>query len=146
MASCVLADGSGPERGPQWHVGSGCNAGAQPEALVAVHRQGLQRVQVSPSLTARLLLRITQGAHHYLGGRFVPPAIREHYKLRLPPYPGTAQCVKIGGARTAAEVAAEAAATAAKKVGHWGSWLCGRHSAAVQVVQQHRSLAHCSVG
>jgi len=25
---------------------------------------------------------------HYLGGRFVPPAIRDKYNLRLPPYPG----------------------------------------------------------
>lgn len=36
-----------------------------------------------------------QGEHHYLGGRFVPPEIREKYKLRLPPYPGTAMCVKL---------------------------------------------------
>ncbi len=92
-------------------------AGSDPEAVAAIHRLDRQQVQVSPSLTARLRLHMSQGAHHYLGGRFVPPAIREQFKLRLPPYPGTAQCVKIGGAKAAAEVAAEAAATAAKKVG-----------------------------
>jgi hypothetical protein len=32
---------------------------------------------------------------HYLGGRFVPPKIRQKYKLRLPAYPGTLQFVEI---------------------------------------------------
>ncbi|RZC06645.1 Pyridoxine/pyridoxamine 5'-phosphate oxidase 1, chloroplastic [Glycine soja] len=36
------------------------------------------------------------GPHHFLGGRFVPPAIAEKYKLILPPYPGTSMCVRIG--------------------------------------------------
>lgn len=36
-----------------------------------------------------------QGPFHYLGGRFVPPAIRDKYKLVLPPFPGTAQCVRL---------------------------------------------------
>jgi NAD(P)H-hydrate epimerase len=36
-----------------------------------------------------------QGRHHYLGGRFVPPAIRDKYNLVLPPYPGTSQCVRL---------------------------------------------------
>ncbi|KAH1245137.1 Pyridoxine/pyridoxamine 5'-phosphate oxidase 1, chloroplastic [Glycine max] len=36
------------------------------------------------------------GPHHFLGGRFVPPAIAEKYKLILPPYPGTSMCVQIG--------------------------------------------------
>eukprot|EP00798_Chlamydomonas_sp_ICE-L_P003677 gene3677-13751_t len=34
---------------------------------------------------------------HYLGGRFVPPAIVEKYKLQLPAYPGAAMCVKLNG-------------------------------------------------
>lgn len=34
---------------------------------------------------------------HYLGGRFVPPEIASEFKLKLPPYPGTAMCVKISG-------------------------------------------------
>jgi hypothetical protein len=35
-----------------------------------------------------------QGEHHYLGGRFVPPEIRDKYNLSLPAYPGTSMCVK----------------------------------------------------
>lgn len=37
-----------------------------------------------------------QGEHHYLGGRFVPPEIRDKYNLKLPPYPGSTMCVKLG--------------------------------------------------
>ena len=55
------------------------------------------------SLTApKLGVRGFAGAHHYLGGRFVPPAIRDKYALRLPAYPGAAQCVRIGGSAAAA--------------------------------------------
>eukprot|EP00195_Chlamydomonas_chlamydogama_P017094 CAMPEP_0202896808 /NCGR_PEP_ID=MMETSP1392-20130828/5730_1 /ASSEMBLY_ACC=CAM_ASM_000868 /TAXON_ID=225041 /ORGANISM="Chlamydomonas chlamydogama, Strain SAG 11-48b" /LENGTH=468 /DNA_ID=CAMNT_0049582285 /DNA_START=199 /DNA_END=1605 /DNA_ORIENTATION=- len=50
-----------------------------------------------------------QGRFHYLGGRFVPPAIRDKYRLVLPAYPGTAQCVRIDE-DAAAAAAAEAAA------------------------------------
>ena len=42
-----------------------------------------------------LLLLLLQGRYHYLGGRFVPPAIRDKYNLILPPFPGTSQCVKL---------------------------------------------------
>ena len=70
-----------------WHVEAGDESG-----------QGL-RPDMLVSLTApKLCARHFQGAHHYLGGRFVPPAIRDKYRLRLPPYPGTSQCVRIGGA------------------------------------------------
>ena len=48
------------------------------------------------SLTApKLGVRGFGGRHHYLGGRFVPPHIAQKYDLRLPPYPGTAQCVRL---------------------------------------------------
>lgn len=48
------------------------------------------------SLTApKACARLFQGAH-YVGGRFVPPAIRKKYGLVLPEYPGSAQCVKVG--------------------------------------------------
>jgi hypothetical protein len=48
------------------------------------------------SLTApKLAAKTFMGPHHYLGGRFVPPAIAAKYALTLPPYPGTAQCVRI---------------------------------------------------
>ena len=44
------------------------------------------------------VLRAAQGPHHYLGGRFVPPEIRDKYGLRLPAYPGAAMCVKLSPA------------------------------------------------
>ncbi|KAL1566849.1 Pyridoxine/pyridoxamine 5'-phosphate oxidase 1, chloroplastic, variant 2 [Salvia divinorum] len=34
--------------------------------------------------------------HHFLGGRFVPPSIVSKYELKLPPYPDTSMCVRIG--------------------------------------------------
>ncbi len=52
------------------------------------------------SLTApKLCARTFRGELHYLGGRFVPPAIAAKYDLRLPMYPGSSQCVKIGGGK-----------------------------------------------
>ena len=30
-----------------------------------------------------------RGRYHYLGGRFVPPALEKRYGLNLPPYPST---------------------------------------------------------
>lgn len=49
------------------------------------------------SLTApKLCAKKFGGPHHFMGGRFVPPAILEKYKLHLPPYPGTSMCVRIG--------------------------------------------------
>jgi hypothetical protein len=49
------------------------------------------------SLTApKLAAKFFQGPHHFLGGRFVPPAIVEKYHLKLPSYPGTSECVRIG--------------------------------------------------
>lgn len=49
------------------------------------------------SLTApKLCAKKFSGPHHFLGGRFVPPFIVDKFKLHLPPYPGTAMCVRIG--------------------------------------------------
>lgn len=49
------------------------------------------------SLTApKLCAKKFSGPHHFLGGRFVPPAIAEKFKLNLPEYPGTSMCVRIG--------------------------------------------------
>ena len=40
------------------------------------------------SLTApKVCARHFEGRFHYLGGRFVPPAVQEKYRLNLPPYP-----------------------------------------------------------
>jgi hypothetical protein len=60
------------------------------------------------SLTApKLCAQQFGGRHHYLGGRFVPPQVRQRYALRLPAYSGVAQCVRIGGSADAAPSAAE---------------------------------------
>ena len=54
------------------------------------------------SLTApKLCAKTFRGDVHYLGGRFVPPAIAEKYSLRLPSYQGAEQCVKISGGTSA---------------------------------------------
>ncbi|XP_017483098.1 PREDICTED: NAD(P)H-hydrate epimerase isoform X4 [Rhagoletis zephyria] len=48
------------------------------------------------SLTApKLCARSFQGKYHYLGGRFVPPALQEKYQLNLPEYLDCDSCVKL---------------------------------------------------
>mmetsp|Transcript_38225 Transcript_38225/g.108030 ORF Transcript_38225/g.108030 Transcript_38225/m.108030 type:complete len:116 (+) Transcript_38225:271-618(+) len=50
------------------------------------------------SLTApKLCAKSFTGPHHFLGGRFVPPAIKSKYGLKLPPFPGSSQCVRLSG-------------------------------------------------
>lgn len=68
-----------------WHVEEGDigGEGIKPDMLVSL---------TAPKLCAKKFC----GPHHFLGGRFVPPAIGEKYNLRLPPYPGTSMCVRIG--------------------------------------------------
>ncbi|GIL52229.1 hypothetical protein Vafri_8155 [Volvox africanus] len=88
-----------------WHVELGDSEAApgttlQPDMLVSL---------TAPKLCARYF----KGAHHYLGGRFVPPAVSDRFQLRLPPYPGTSMCVRIGGA---GESGPATAATVAKAV------------------------------
>ncbi|XP_061110197.1 NAD(P)H-hydrate epimerase [Conger conger] len=64
-----------------WDVekGSSGSDGIQPDLLV--------------SLTAPKKAAVHfRGRYHYLGGRFVPPALEKKYQLNLPPYPGT-DCV-----------------------------------------------------
>jgi pyridoxal 5'-phosphate synthase / NAD(P)H-hydrate epimerase len=67
-----------------WNVeqGDSSDNGLRPDMLI--------------SLTApkKCALNFT-GDHHFLGGRFVPPAIRTKYNLKLPAYPGASQCVRI---------------------------------------------------
>ncbi|KAM8718960.1 hypothetical protein ACLKA7_011633 [Drosophila subpalustris] len=48
------------------------------------------------SLTApKLCAKHFKGKYHYLGGRFVPPALQRKYELNLPEYPGNELCVEI---------------------------------------------------
>lgn len=68
-----------------WHVEEGdiSGEGIKPDMLVSL---------TAPKLCAKKF----GGPHHFLGGRFVPPAVVDKYKLHLPPYPGTSMCVLIG--------------------------------------------------
>lgn len=68
-----------------WHVelgDVGGVSGLRPDMLVSL---------TAPKLCAQHFT----GSHHYLGGRFVPPAIAQRFDLRLPSYPGTSQVVKL---------------------------------------------------
>lgn len=48
------------------------------------------------SLTApKLCAKFFQGKYHYLGGRFVPPAVEEKYSLNLPIYASTNQYIRL---------------------------------------------------
>ncbi|KAK6940218.1 putative Pyridoxamine 5'-phosphate oxidase [Dillenia turbinata] len=68
-----------------WHVEEGDvgGNGIKPDMLVSL---------TAPKLCAKKF----SGPHHFLGGRFVPPFIKDKYKLCLPPYPGSSMCVRIG--------------------------------------------------
>ncbi|KAI5683560.1 hypothetical protein M9H77_04788 [Catharanthus roseus] len=68
-----------------WHVEEGdlSGDGIKPDMLVSL---------TAPKLCAKKF----SGPHHFLGGRFVPPAITEKFNLQLPAYPGTSMCVRIG--------------------------------------------------
>ncbi|XP_015163155.1 pyridoxine/pyridoxamine 5'-phosphate oxidase 1, chloroplastic-like isoform X3 [Solanum tuberosum] len=68
-----------------WHVEEGdiCGEGIEPDMLVSL---------TAPKLCAKMFC----GPHHFLGGRFVPRSIIDKFKLKLPSYPGTSMCVRIG--------------------------------------------------
>ncbi|KAJ4448667.1 hypothetical protein ANN_00057 [Periplaneta americana] len=67
-----------------WDVESGIpeSGGLQPDLLISL---------TAPKKCAEKF----RGRFHYLGGRFVPPALEEKYSLNLPEYPGTELCVKL---------------------------------------------------
>eukprot|EP00239_Pterosperma_sp_CCMP1384_P010267 CAMPEP_0197864904 /NCGR_PEP_ID=MMETSP1438-20131217/43355_1 /TAXON_ID=1461541 /ORGANISM="Pterosperma sp., Strain CCMP1384" /LENGTH=243 /DNA_ID=CAMNT_0043483283 /DNA_START=324 /DNA_END=1055 /DNA_ORIENTATION=+ len=67
-----------------WHVeeGDATGEGIRPEMLISL-------------TTPKQCARTFKGRHHFLGGRFVPPAIVDKYKLKLPQYPGSSMCVRI---------------------------------------------------
>ncbi|KAG2426487.1 hypothetical protein HXX76_011716 [Chlamydomonas incerta] len=92
-----------------WHVEEGDQAAGdqafiQPAMLVSL---------TAPKMCARRF----KGDHHYLGGRFVPPPLAARFGLGgLPPYPGAAMAVRLGGGAAGADAAAESAAAEAKRV------------------------------
>ncbi|KAI3423767.1 uncharacterized protein J3R85_010768 [Psidium guajava] len=61
-----------------------------------VSGEGIQHDLLVSITTLKLCAKQFHGPHHFLGGRFVPQPIAEKYNLRLPPYPGTSMCVRIG--------------------------------------------------
>lgn len=68
-----------------WHVEQG-----------NVHGLGPERVAALISLTApKLCAKHFTGGVHYLGGRFVPPAMAQKWNLVLPPYQGIDIIVKL---------------------------------------------------
>lgn len=62
-----------------WDVEKGCPDGIQPDMLISL---------TAPKKAANHF----KGRYHFLGGRFVPPALEQKYQLNLPQYPGT-DCV-----------------------------------------------------
>ncbi|CAL8298928.1 unnamed protein product [Lota lota] len=62
-----------------WDVEQGGPDGLQPDMLISL---------TAPKKSAALF----RGRYHFLGGRFVPPALEKRYQLNLPQYPGT-DCV-----------------------------------------------------
>ncbi|NP_001396702.1 NAD(P)H-hydrate epimerase isoform 6 precursor [Mus musculus] len=66
-----------PEVG--WDVEKGNPSGIQPDLLISL---------TAPKKSATHFT----GRYHYLGGRFVPPALEKKYQLNLPSYPDT-ECV-----------------------------------------------------
>ncbi|XP_029437238.1 NAD(P)H-hydrate epimerase [Rhinatrema bivittatum] len=62
-----------------WDVEKGNPDGIQPDMLISL---------TAPKQSAQHF----SGRYHYLGGRFVPPALEKKYKLNLPLYPET-DCV-----------------------------------------------------
>ncbi|XP_028818055.1 NAD(P)H-hydrate epimerase [Denticeps clupeoides] len=62
-----------------WHVEDGSPDGLQPDMLISL---------TAPKKAASHF----RGRYHFLGGRFVPPALEQKYQLNLPEYPGT-ECV-----------------------------------------------------
>ena len=81
IASVDIPTGWDVEKGPPED-----GRGVKPDMLISL---------TSPKLCAKQFT----GAHHYLGGRFVPPQIIEKYNLNLPAYQGAEQCTKISDSR-----------------------------------------------
>ena len=69
-----------------WDVDAGPPAGA-----AAVIEPALLVSLTAPKPCARHF----RGAHHWLGGRFVPPTLARQLRLALPPFPGAAQAVRL---------------------------------------------------
>jgi len=56
---------------------------------------GIKEPELLVSLTAPKMCARFFHNEHWLGGRFVPPALARKYKLNIPTYPGTEQVVRL---------------------------------------------------
>lgn len=70
---------SSPLLSSGWDVEKGNPGGIQPDLLISL---------TAPKKSAAHFT----GRYHFLGGRFVPPALEKKYQLNLPSYPDT-ECV-----------------------------------------------------
>jgi NAD(P)H-hydrate epimerase len=61
-------------------------SGARPDTLVSL---------TAPKLGSKTF----EGAHHFVGGRFLPPKLAAEYGLVLPEYEGANQCVRMPSER-----------------------------------------------
>jgi NAD(P)H-hydrate epimerase len=73
-----------------WSVDEGDTSpgksGARPDTLVSL---------TAPKLGSKTF----EGAHHFVGGRFLPPKLAAEYGLVLPEYEGADQCVRMPSER-----------------------------------------------
>ena len=61
-----------------------------------IQRCGIQRPDMLISLTApKQCAQFFKGRFHYVGGRFLPPALAEKYHISMPDYPLWEQCVRV---------------------------------------------------
>ena len=60
-----------------------------------VHGVGLMPALLISLTAPKMCARHFEGRFHYLGGRFVPPAVQEKYRLNLPSYPGLDSVVEL---------------------------------------------------
>ncbi|TMW63541.1 hypothetical protein Poli38472_002482 [Pythium oligandrum] len=69
-----------------WHVerGDEHGVGLNPKMLISL---------TAPKLCAQFFSG--QDKIHYIGGRFVPPALAKEFDLELPQYPGIEQCIRV---------------------------------------------------
>ena len=61
-----------------------------------VRKEGISNADMLISLTApKACSRFFKGRFHYLGGRFVAPAVFTQFPVHLPPYAGCDLCVRL---------------------------------------------------
>ena len=57
--------------------------------------QGLEPAMLISLTYPKLCASTFTGAHHFLGGRFIPPDVAKKYDLDIPDYPKADQCLEL---------------------------------------------------